>query len=264
MAAIELLPREGFASKAEINRYQRKIGSILYAAVTTRPDIAFASSRLSRFLTNPSNEHHNAADRVLLYLSSTRTLALRFGGSDTYEVASDASFADNTLDRKSSQGYIIKLFGGLIAWKANKQDTVTTSTTEAELLALSQVAKEALFTARLINELKITLSPSTITINCDNQQTIRLVTEEIAKLQTKLRHVDIHNHWLRQEVVRGAIKVRYQQSEEMAADGLTKALPAGKWTKSLDKLGLEDIAGKIIDQEIDLHELEQRMEAFGL
>ena len=59
-------------------------------------------------------------------------------------------------------------------------------------------------------------------------------------------------------------QIRYQQSEMMAADGLTKALPAGKWTKSLDKLGLEDIAGKITDQEINLHELEQRMEAFEL
>ena len=73
------------------------------------------------------------------------------------QVASDASFADNTMDRKSSQGYTIKLFGGLIAWRANKQDTVTTSTTEAKLLALSQVAKEAIFTSRLIKELKINL-----------------------------------------------------------------------------------------------------------
>ncbi|KAI0603616.1 hypothetical protein TUN205_12178, partial [Pyrenophora tritici-repentis] len=73
------------------------------------------------------------------------------------QVASDASFADNTLDRKSSQGYAIKLFGGLIAWRSSKQDTVTTSTTEAELLALSQVAKEAIFTSRLISELKVKL-----------------------------------------------------------------------------------------------------------
>ena len=83
------------------------------------------------------------------------------------QVASDASFADNTLDRKSSQGYTIKLFGGLIAWRASKQDTVTTSTTEAELLALSQVAKEAIFISRLIKELKIEL-PDQIEIQCDN------------------------------------------------------------------------------------------------
>jgi len=111
MSSIELSPRSGFASPSEINRYQRKVGSILFAAVTTRPDTAFASSRLARFLTNPGSQHQDAADRVLLYLQETHTRALQLGGEDSFEVASDASFADNTPDRKSSQGYIIKLFG---------------------------------------------------------------------------------------------------------------------------------------------------------
>ena len=90
----------------------------------------------------------------------------------------------------------MKLFGGVIGWRASKQETVTTSTTEAELLALSQAAKEALFISRLIKELQIKLDDNHIRIKCDNKQTIRLVTEEITVLRTKLRHVDIHNHWL--------------------------------------------------------------------
>ena len=133
---------------------------------------------------------------MLLYLYATKTKALQLGQGTGLEVASDASFADNTMDRKSSQGYVIKLFGGLVAWRASKQDTVTTSTTEAELLALSQVAKEALYLTRLLKELQITVPRSAINISCDNKQTIRLVTKDIAKLQTKLQHVDIHNHWL--------------------------------------------------------------------
>ncbi|KAF7565217.1 hypothetical protein PtrM4_046510 [Pyrenophora tritici-repentis] len=182
MSGMELRPRSDLAEPSEINRYQRKIGSLLFAAVTTRPDIAFATSRLARFLVNPSTEHQDAADRVLLYLKKTESLALELGRGDGLEVASDASFADNTLDRKSSQGYAIKLFGGLIAWRASKQDTVTTSTTEAELLALSQVAKEAIFTSRLLKELQVNLSNPIITIKCDNTQTIRLVNEDVAKL----------------------------------------------------------------------------------
>ena len=71
-------------------------------------------------------------------------------------VASDASFADNTADRKSSQAYAMKLFNGLIGWRANKQDTVTTSTTEAELLALSQAAKESQYVGRLLKKLTVT------------------------------------------------------------------------------------------------------------
>ena len=121
----------------------------------TQPDIAFAASRLSRFLTNPGPTHQAVADRVLLYLQCTQGLALQLGGEDDLVVASDASFADNTLDRKSSQAYVMKLFGGLIGWRASKQDTVTTSTTEAELLTLSQAAKEALYVSRLIMELSV-------------------------------------------------------------------------------------------------------------
>ena len=262
MSTVELQPRTGLATPAEINRYQKKIGSLLYAAVTTRPDVAFATSRLARFLANPGQIHHDAADRVLLYLQSTANMALKLGGGEGFEVASDASFADNTLDRKSSQGYAIKLFGGMIAWRANKQETVTTSTTEAELLALSQVAKEAMFTKMLLYELGIQLD-QTITIQCDNQQTIRLVNEEITQLQTKLRHVDIHNHWLRQEVERKKIQVVYAKTTDMIADGFTKALPVGQLGQFYEHLGLEDISDKGT-REMELMEMEDRMEVLGL
>lgn len=260
MAAIELKPRKGLATPADINKYQRKIGSLLFAAVTTRPDIAFATSRLARFLTNPGNDHQDAADRVLLYLHSTQQRALQLGGGTNLQVASDASFADNTIDRKSSQGYAIKLFGGLIAWKANKQDTVTTSTTEAELLALSQVAKEALFISRLLRELQIDLDARTITIQCDNQQTIRLVTAEVSRLQTKLRHVDIHNHWIRQEVAKGTIHVEYIQSTDMIADGLTKVLPRNKWEGFLQQLGLVTTMTREVTNIVPLEEIQEQLE----
>ena len=182
MSREELLPYDEIADKASISIYLRKIGSLLYAAVITRPDIAFAVSRLARFTTNPRLKHHEAVDRVLLYLQNTRSLALQFGGEDDFRVASDASFADNSIDRKSSQAYAMKLFGGMIGWRANKQETVTTSTTEAELLALSQTAKEALYVSRLLKELLVKLDNHCIRIECDNKQTIRLVTEEIAQL----------------------------------------------------------------------------------
>jgi hypothetical protein len=148
-------------------------------------------------------------------LNRTKAFALQFGAGDDLVVSSDASFADNSIDRKNSQAYVMKLFGGLIGWRANKQDTVTTSTTEAELLALSQTTKEALYVSRLIQELSVRLDDQRIRIQCDNQQTIRLVTAETALLQTKLRHVDIHNHWLRQEVSEKRIIIEYTPSQYM-------------------------------------------------
>ncbi|KAF4474070.1 Retrovirus-related Pol polyprotein from transposon TNT [Colletotrichum fructicola Nara gc5] len=238
----ELRPYEPRAVVASVRRYQRKIGSILYAAVITRPDVAFAASKLARFNANPGPEHHKAADRVLLYLRKTASLALRFGGGDEFIVASDASFADDTEDRKSSQAYVMRLFGGTIGWKANKQATVTTSTTEAELLALAQAAKEAMFISRLLAELGVQLDEGRIRIQCDNLQTIQLVNKDITKMQTKLRHVDIHNHWLRQEAQMNRIKVEYQPTTDMIADGLTKPMHHASLERFVEQIGLADIS----------------------
>ncbi len=163
-------------------------------------------------------------------MENTQYHSLQFGDGDDFVVASNSLFADNTIDRKSSQAYVMKLFGGVIGWRTNKQDTVTTSTTEAELLALAQAAKEAMFISRLIKEPGVTLDDQQLRIQCDNQQTIGLVTKDITTLRTKLRHVNMHNHWLRQEVLNKTLKVEYVPTTDMIADGLTKALPREKWT----------------------------------
>ena len=94
---------------------------------------------------------------MLLYLKRTRGFALEFSGGDDFVVASNASFANNTPDRKSSQGYIMKLVRSTIGWRASKQTCVSTSTTEAELLSLSEAAREAMFIGRLIKELGVRL-----------------------------------------------------------------------------------------------------------
>lgn len=112
----------------------------------TRPDISCAVSKLSEHLTNPSNRHQELADRVISYLNKTKTFAIEYSAdnlSRVFSAASDAAFADNQ-DRKSSEGYLFTLFGGPVDWKATKQKTVTTSTTEAELMALTTIAKETL------------------------------------------------------------------------------------------------------------------------
>jgi hypothetical protein len=267
MAIEELLPFDGRAKPSDITRYQKKIGSLLYAAVTTRADVAFAVSRLSRFMINPGPKHHTAADRVLIYLRNHRDWGLQYGGSDELVVYSDASFADNVLDRKSSQAYTMHLFGGLIGWRANKQATVTTSTTEAELLALSQATKESLYVGRLLKELAVRLDDEKIPIKCDNLQTIRLVTDDIARLQTKLRHVDIHNHWLRQEVRNNRITVEYVPSKDMIADGLTKALSKEAFARFKTQINMVNISHRIeerrsieMQKELDIESILRPME----
>jgi hypothetical protein len=133
-----------------------------------------------------------------------------------------ALLADDPETRRSSQGYLIKLFNGPIAWQASKQKTVVTSTTEAELLSLSHTAKEVLALSRLFEQ--ITFDPEEQpVIKCDNLQTVGIVTKERFPAATKLRHVDTHQFWLRQEVASGKVLVQWIPTREMAADGLTKA-----------------------------------------
>lgn len=81
-----------------------------------------------------------------------------------------------------------------------------TSSTEAELVAVSQTAKEAIYLSHLMKALTLLL-PEVLPVECDNQQTIWLLNDKATKLQTKLRHVDIHSHWLRQEIQRGSIRI---------------------------------------------------------
>jgi reverse transcriptase-like protein/Pol polyprotein len=235
-------PKGHQASRQSRDEYQRKVGSILFAAISTRPDIAFSASRLARYNQNPDDSHHEAANRVLMYLYSKRNLCIRYGlddSSESFICASDASFADNTVDRKSSQGYIMILFGGAIGWRANKQNTVTTSSTEAELLALSQTAKEAIFMSRLFKALSLELNEP-LRIKCDNRQTLRLFDDSPVKLVTKLRHVDIHNHWLRQECKRGTVQLEWEATRDMIADGLTKSLGKQKFAHFVRLLRMED------------------------
>ncbi len=142
MEILELLavPENEDITDASQTLYQQKVGLLLFPAIATRPDRAFAVSRLSRFNPRPGIRHHEAADRVFHYLFQTQDYCIRYGGDvqdlSSFVCASDASFGHNTLDQKSSQGYIMKLFGAAVAWRANKKDTVTTSSTEAELLAI--------------------------------------------------------------------------------------------------------------------------------
>ncbi|XP_044714486.1 reverse transcriptase (RNA-dependent DNA polymerase) domain-containing protein [Hirsutella rhossiliensis] len=109
----------GQASPDQIQLYQSKVGSLNYAAAITRSDIAKPASKLAEFLNNPSEHHSKLADHLIEYLYATRYLAIQFQENPaSTRIASDAAFADNKETRKSSQGSILTLFGGPIAWKA--------------------------------------------------------------------------------------------------------------------------------------------------
>ncbi|KAI1685790.1 Pol protein [Pyrenophora tritici-repentis] len=247
--------------------YQQLVGSLAYIATFTRPDVARAHSVLARHLANPGQKHLYAAIHCWRYLIGKRNLALKASGTqnekdlfvipvenadkytDTVEPifygASDAAYADEPDTRRSSEGYLFKLYGLSVDWKAAIQKTVTKSTTEAELLALSRAGGEMEWWNRLFREIRF--NPDIVSkIWCDNQQTVGIVTKAEEKLQTKLKHVDIHQLWLRQEVEAGRIHVDWKPTAYMPADGLTKVLPRQKHAQFIKQLGLEDVSDRLI------------------
>lgn len=243
-----LLPNPEEASNQDTYVYQRIIGSLLYATCITRPNAAQASSKLSEFLRNPSPLHNAAARRAIAYLYQTRTLAIEYSGhsvgSQVFTGASNAAFRDDLTSRRSTEGYLFTLFGGPIDWHSTKQTSVTKSSTKAELMALSHAGTESIWWSRFFKEIGLTLD-NRQTINCDNLQTIRLLTKDGPELSTKLRHVDIHHHWLRQEVRDNQIKINWTPTAAMVADGLTKALPRQKHETFVHQLNLVDIKERI-------------------
>ena len=126
MGMHQLAANEDIADHITTHLYQRKIGSVLYPAVITRPDIAFITAKLSSFLSNPSPDHMAAANRCIQYLYGSRHLAILFDGLNSnledkvFKIYTDSSFADDQQDRKLTQGYLLTLFGGPVAWKSGK------------------------------------------------------------------------------------------------------------------------------------------------
>lgn len=219
---------EGKASNDQIYGYQQKIGSLNFAAVTTRTDISYSISKLSEFLQNLGPMHNHAAEHLLMYLASTKNYSLKFDGNiKTPKILltwSDSSYADDAETRDSSAGFCLQLYGGAIHYKATKIKTFVTSSTHSEVLSLSQTPKELEWWKRFFKNLGFDIEEES-TIHCDNKQTIRLLEIETSRLQTKLKNVDVHQCWLRQEVQNGNIQVNWVPTTEMVADGFTKLLP---------------------------------------
>lgn len=125
--------------------YASAIGSIMYAMICTRPDVAYALSMTSRFQSNPGEGHWTAVKNILKYLKRTKESFLVYGGAEELVVRgyTDASFQTDRDDSISQSGFVFCLNGGAVSWKSSKQETVADSTMESEYIAANAAAKEA-------------------------------------------------------------------------------------------------------------------------
>ncbi|CCE29311.1 uncharacterized protein CPUR_03004 [Claviceps purpurea 20.1] len=233
----EQAPSTFTASKTDREWYAKAIGSVMYLMLGTRPDIAFAVSCLSRFMSNPTNTHISGVKRLFRYLNGTQDLQLVYKGPlQPLRAFTDADWAGDTSTRRSTSGYIFSLESGAISWSAKRQPTVALSSCEAEYMGHTQATKEAIWLKRLLGEL-LNQEPETTTIFGDNQGAIALAKNPQDHARTK--HIDIQWHFVREKQIAGEIALEYVPSSDQIADGLTKPLPRPDFEKFRDALGLE-------------------------
>lgn len=206
--------------------YASCVGSLMYAQVCTRPDLAYIVGMLGRYLSNPGLDHWKAAKRVLRYLRRTRNYMLTYKKSDHLEVVgfSDSDFAGCQDTSKSTTGYVFVLAGGAVSWKSAKQEIIATSTMEAEFIACFVTSNQGLWLRNFVTGLRIVYEVERpIKIYCDNRSAVLYSNDNSSSIKSK--HIKIKYRAVKERVRMKEISIVKLDTNSMLADPLTKGLP---------------------------------------
>jgi transposase InsO family protein len=217
-------------------RYQSVIGSLLYIMLGTRPDIAQAVIKMSQFSSNPTEDHLQKALYIVRYLAGTKSLCIKYdGASKTGFVAySDTDWAGDHETRRSTSGYAIFLGDGIVSWLSRRQRKITLSSTEAEYVGMTEAAKQLSWIRNLLSELKFKLPA--IPLLVDNQGAMFLASNPAQEGRTK--HIEIPEHYIRECVHDGKIKLYYIPTDKQVADTFTKNLTWQRFEDNRKRLQL--------------------------
>ena len=228
--------------KMSVIPYASAIGSIMYAMLCTRPDVNLAVSLVGRYQSNPGKEHWTAVKNILKYLKRTKDMFLVYGGDEELVVKGyvDASFDTDLDDSKSQTGYVYILNGGAVSWCSCKQSVVAGSTCEAEYMAASEAAHEAIWVKEFITDLGVIPNASgPIKLFCDNTGAIALAKEP--RFHKKTRHIKRRFNSIRENVQDGDIDICKVHTDLNVADPLTKPLPRAKHDQHQNSMGVRFI-----------------------
>jgi hypothetical protein len=218
--------------------YRSLVGSLMYF-LFTRPDISYAVHQLTRQVADPRPDHWRAAQRVLRYLSCTRSRALTFRRSPApFEFIgySDADWAGDKGNRRSTSGVIFMLGGAAVMWKCKLQTCVALSTCEAELNALTEAVREAMWLKRLGHELFPQDELQPIVIHEDNKAA--LLVAENHRFSERTKHVAVKYFFIRDCVHDNIIVIIYCPTTDMIADIFTKPLGKIIFSRLCHRLGI--------------------------
>ena len=242
-AASDLVksPDDLVVTEATTREYQAIIGGVMFAMLCTRPDIAFAVTRLAQYASKPSPAHMVALKHLMRYLRGTIDQRITYTGSGSVSGQPaligycDADWGQRLDDRRSVTGYVFMLAGGAISWQSKKQKTVALSTVEAEYMATTQATKEAIWWRSYLGGLGHDVTGATALLS-DSQGSIALAKNPDHHARTK--HIDVQYHFIRQHVALRTIDLQFVGTADMAADILTKSLERVAHEKGRQLLGM--------------------------
>jgi transposase InsO family protein len=244
------LRKEGTPLPQE-NEYAAIVGSLLYLSVHTRPDITFAVSTLSRFMSAPTEDHLTAAKRVMRYLRKDPEAGIAFKGKrnlgdvqfkhSEVMVYTDSDFAMDTTMSKSTTGVIVTMNGAPLHWKSKLQSIVAQSTCEAEFVAAAAGMREAMWFRKLIKDV-VGTEQSKIMLACDNQSAVALLESAHPKVTGRTKHIDVQFWFVLDHVLKQEVLPVFVPTDKMLADGMTKAYDGPKVKEIVRALGMHATA----------------------
>ena len=223
----------------DIGRYRRLVGKLIYLTVT-RPDITYAVGVVSQFMHAPRQPHFVAVCRILQYLKRAPGRGLLFRPSSSLSVTgfSDADWAGNKTDRRSTSGYCTFVGGNLVTWRSKKQTVVARSSAEAEYRAMAHTASEMLWVQFLLQDFGFSVS-TPMRMFCDNQAAIFIANNPVFHERTK--HIEVDCHFIRDLLFRKQLVTPFVRSQDQLGDILTKPLARPSFLRLSAKLGMFDL-----------------------
>jgi hypothetical protein len=220
-------------------RFRRIIGNLVYLTIT-RPDLSYSIGVISQYMARPTEEHLQSALRILRYVSGTKDQGLLYRTVTAVQLANftDADWAGNAADHRSTSGYAFSLGSAAVASSSKKQPTVALSSTEADYRGAVVATCEAIWLKRLLKELHEEVSDPTV-IYCDNLSSIQLAKNPIFHAQTK--HIEVHYHYVREHVLSSEVELQYVRTDRQIADIFTKPLGLDKLRQFSGALGLRHL-----------------------
>ncbi|KEP45491.1 putative Gag-Pol polyprotein/retrotransposon, partial [Rhizoctonia solani 123E] len=217
--------------------YQRGIGSLMYAMVSTRPDIAYATGLLAQHAANPGEDHWASLKRVLRYLQGTIEVGIVYDRSKPSELIGyvDSDYAGDKNSSRSTTGWTFQIAGGSVAWSSRKQPTISLSSTEAEYVAASSATRELSWIRQFLSEIGFLSNNPTILFT-DNQSSMALAKNPINHQNTK--HIRVKYHFIREMIELREVDLKYIPTDEQVADVLTKPLGRIKFPFFVLHLGM--------------------------